>query len=241
MTTLTRTEIRTRVAARAAVTIGSSARHTETVVNQYINEALEEYHLALTECGHPQEVTRATATTSGSTALSNGWPTNSFVALPADFMTLLGAFRVEDDESTCTLVPFAEREAEDVASSGRPYKFRVAKNTAGTKILRLLPAADAAYTIIVTYNPTPTSLGSDGSSIAFFPGTAEFVVSDAALRILEDDGVQEGSQYQAVMARREQARERLYKFASRQNRAGPMTIQPPSRTVPRSRLPDYLR
>lgn len=241
MATLTLAELRTRVAARAAVVVATDARHTPTVANQYINESLEEYYLELTKCGHPQRVTRGTATTSGGTALSNGWPTNHYVALPADFFALLGAWRVESDESLCALTPFAEREFQDAPPNGRPFKFRIGENTAGTRILRLLPSADAAYTIVFTYIPLPTALAADGNSQNFFPGAAEFVVCDAALKILDDDGAQEGAQYQAVLARRERAREKLYQFASRQNRAGPLTIQAPPRFVWRARRPDYLR
>lgn len=240
MATRTLAQLRSRVIKRSAVVAGAGLRHTSDDVDAYINDSIESYHLALTECGHPQRVTRATASTSASSSVSNGFPAYSYVALPADFLFLLGVWRLNDDASATPLDAFAESDYGLVGETGMPQRFRIGENSAGTKILRLLPNADAVYTIAFTYVPSLTALSGEGS-IALFPGGTEFVVCDAALKILEDDGVQETSHYQATAARREQARQEIYTFAKRQNRAGSLILDTPPPLGVSVSLPDYLR
>jgi hypothetical protein len=241
MATRTLAQLRSRVAKRAAVTVATGARHTATDVDAYINDSIESYHLALTECGHPQRVKRATASTSASSADSNGFPAYSYVALPSDFLALLGVWRMNDDARACPLDAFAESDYGLVGETGEPKRFRLAENSAGLKILRLLPNADAVYTIAFVYLPAPSVLAVDGDTIAVYPGGTEFIVCDSALKLLEDDGVQESAAFQAITARREAARQELYTFAKRQNQAGSLILETPPLLSSYATLPDYLR
>lgn len=241
MATRTLEELRERALIRADVVASAAGKHDPDVVDQYVNEALEEYHLELTECGHPQKFRRTTLSTTASSAVTNGIPAHGYVTLPSDFMQLLGIWIVEDDGSHTPLDAFTEHDYMNAGDTGKPLRFRLAEDDDGLKVVRILPNADAVYTIAVTYVPNPEQLEHDSASFTFFPGTAELVICDAALRLLEDDGVQEGSHYQAVQARREQARQRLYKHAMRQNRAAPTVIDPPPRLGNYAHLPDYLR
>lgn len=238
MAAIALSSLRSRVAARAAVVIGAGLRHEPSTVNGYINEALEEYHLVLTDAGHPQRETRTTLTTTTGTTLVDGWPANQFVELPADFLQLRGV-SIDTGSTQIPLRPFTEREVSvdvgwTLAPAGQPERFRVSRNDDGEYILRLLPPSNSAYTLVVVYTPTITQLSADGDTFNFFPGTAEFVVCDAALKVLEDDGVQEGNQYQAIMARRERAASRLALFARKSNRAGPSGMIDVRRNVRRA-------
>lgn len=232
MTAFSLSTLRQRAVLRAQVVSGPAERHTPDDIDAYINEELEEYHLIRTSCGHPQDVTRTTLTTSATTTVTLGWPLNEYVTLPSDFMALL-AMRVQDSSGNwLEMQPFTEAETQDYRGvyqsgtfTGIPVLFRLANDTSGNKIARLTPACDAAYTINVIYIPLVDSLDNEDDTYDFFPGTQDFVVCGAAMRILESDGIQETGHYQALMARKNACQERLYKFAPRQNRAGPSQVQ----------------
>ena len=227
MASITLETLRTRVQYRAAgVAIGPAERHTTTQLDAAINEALASYQTALVDAGHPQRETRTTLTTSASTTASNGWPANEFVALPSDFLALrVAKVLYNSREFTLTAATELESEAENsTVLTGFPRSFRISEGTDGTKILRLFPPADSAYTIVIVYTPMLTELSDETDSFDFFQGTSDYVVSDAAMVLCEADGVQEGAQYQALVARRDQALYRLKSYAYRQNRAAPTRI-----------------
>ncbi len=241
MATRTLSELRARVATRAAVVVGAGIRHTADGVDEYINESIESYHLELTECGHPQRVKRGTASTSASSTPTNGFPAYSYVELPEDFLALLGVWRMNTDGTARPLDAFAESDFALVAETGPVARFRVGENDEGLKILRLLPNADDVYTIAFTYVPLPTELEEDGDTFAAFPGGIEFVVCDAALKVLTDDGAQESSHMQACLQRREASRQEIYKYAKSQNRAATLVFDTPPLSTLYASLPDYLR
>lgn len=225
MSTLSLLELRTAAQQITDVVIGPSERFTVESVDRMINESLEQYWLLLTDAGDPQRQTRATLTTSASTTETNGWPANEAVALPADFMALLSAKIQTSTECERRLEVFGESDVETewdffTPHAGEPKRVRIGVDSAGGKLLRLKPAANGVYTIIITYIPLPTLLQGDDETFVFVPGTSDWVISDVALKILEvDDNV--GGLAQALMARKNRAEESLRQHASRQNRAGP--------------------
>lgn len=230
MTAVALSAIRSRAALRANETVGTSTRNTTSAVNDMINESLQAYYLMLTDAGHPQRVTRTTATTSASTALSNGWPANEYVALPSDFLALLSIATVLDSGEELPMEPFSESEYSEFIGSiqttgytGPPIKYRIAENTNGLKIARLWPRADAVYTIKIVYIPTPAALSADGDTFNFFMGGAEWVVCDVALKILANNNLPE--QMPAIERLQAKAQDTLLRHARRQNRAGTLTMR----------------
>jgi len=225
MATTTLEELRDMVANRASVVVNESSRHTISAVDRYINDSLEEYHTLLTDAGMPQRATRTTLTTSSSETVANGYPTNERVVLPTDFGQLLEVF-VTYNGVRMPLRPFDGVEVSLDSGwidqpTGIPERYSLAREAAaGETVLRLLPPADATYTITVVYIPTFSPLTDDTSEFAFIDGTSEFVVCDAALKILERDGVQESLQFQSLAQRRDRTAERLRRHAQRMNRAG---------------------
>lgn len=229
MPTSTLAELRALVAKAADIDVGTSERHTTAQVTARVNLSLQAYQSCLVDAGHSQRETRATATTSASESVSNGWPANHYVALPADFLSLLAAKIVPSSSGQeFMLKPLPETHSDLItewSETGLPLYYRLSENTAGTKILKLYPPADAAYTIVTIYTPQMTALSADGDTYNFFPGTSDYVVCDAAMWFLEADGVQEGGQYNALARRRDEALYRLKEYAHRQNRAGPPQIR----------------
>ena len=223
MTELSLSTMRAAIAERVQVTIAPNERFTPTIVNAAINEAIEAYHLCLVDAGAPQRERRTTLTTTSSDTASNGWPGNQFVALPTDFLQLRYA-AVLIDAREYGLTPYVESQAEDMGtwfsqSTGMPTQYRISEGTDGAKILRLLPAADDAYTIVVVYTPLIAQLDSDNDTFDFFPGTQDYVICDVAMKLLEGDDLM-GQQYSALSQRKAEAYDRLKRHAAKQDRAG---------------------
>jgi hypothetical protein len=225
MSTLSLIEIRNAAQRITDVVIGPAERFTVEDVDRMINESIEQYWLLLTDSGDPQRVTRATLTTSASTTLTNGWPANEAVTLPTDFMALLSAKIQTAVGSERKLEVFGEADTTtdwDYFSPGvgEPSQVRIGRDSAGGKVLRLKPAANGEHTIIITYIPLPALLQGDDETFTFFPGTADWVICDVALKILEqDDNI--GALAQAQQGRKNNAELAMRQNASRQNRAGP--------------------
>jgi hypothetical protein len=205
--------------------IAPDKRQTPTLVNALLNESLAQYYLQLTDCGHPHATTRAELTTSSSTTVTTGWPANTFVALPTDFMALL-AIRIQTTAGAWrTMQPYSESSDDHDGwfwagqETAMPTEYRIGSNTSGAPILRLRMPADAAYTIEIVYVPTPAELTESGTAV-LLPGTADWVVCDVALKMLESIGVPEANQAQALMARKQAADVALRTYAGRRDRAG---------------------
>ena len=227
------------------ISFGPAKRHKPDVLDGWINEALQQYELLLTEHGHPQRISRATVSTSGSTTENaNGWPANEFVELPADFFEL-HRLSIVDGTTRVNLDQYAESETEDLfglewwatdgsLQTGRPLKYRLGRyrddDGVTHAIARLLPACDAVYTIEVIYQPVPPELAADDDAYDFFPGTSDYVVCSACLSVMEFDGIQEPTVYSKLEKRIEICAAILTKRAPSQARAGVRTMS----TAPRS-------
>lgn len=210
--------------------IGPDKRQRPDVVQMLLNESLAQYWMALTDGGHPHATTRTTLTTSATTTDALGWPANSYVSLPTDFMALLSARIQTTNGAWVTMRPYGETDTEAVDmlfssdTTGMPIEFRLGTASDATDIMRLRPYAAGAYTIEVVYVPKPTLLGSSDTA-RMIPGTADWVICDTALKVLESVGVPEANQAQALMSRKNQAHQVLTDFARRKNRAGPTGMQ----------------
>lgn len=253
MTLLNLASLRERVYNRVGLIVGPGRRHQQDVLNDWINDALEQLDLLLTEAGHPQRLARAVVPTVGvSTPLVYGWPANNFIPLPADFLELRRASVVEATR-TYALEPYVEMDTDDYQGDlwalyalevwqmpGRPRKYRVARITdpEGTvrPILQLLPKTDGVYQIELIYTPTPKRLLADEDTYDFFPGSVDYVVCQAAMSLSEFDGVNEPRVYAALMQRRDEAATVVRDRAGMQARAGVLSVS----TAPRRDNP-YAR
>jgi hypothetical protein len=218
--------LRSQIGALANVTIQASGRYPVATINTWINTAIGRYWQLYT-CESDRVLSRALLTTSASVTLSNGWPSNEFVALPADFFALKSLMLQGSTVGTkrrLTEMAESDREQYPTGVVREPEVYRLANNTAGASIARLWPACDAVYTIECLYVPTPAVLALDADTFNFLIGTEDVVICDVALRILEQDGVPEGSQYQAIAQRRNEAMQALERYSSA-DRATALTMR----------------
>lgn len=222
-------DLRTLAASMADVVTGGTSRHATATLDSWVNTSLEAYHAVLTDEGPPQRATRTTLTTSASTTVADGYPTNERVVLPADFSELLEVY-IEHGTTRRPIRPFGGIDAalgeEDYWTTeglrpGLPERYAIARDADGATVLRLLPPCDGVYTIGIHYVPTFTALTVDSETYPFLDGTSDAVVCDVALKILERDGAQEAAQYRAIRDRRDAALMVLRRKARRMNRAGP--------------------
>lgn len=244
MPTHTLLELTGLVEQRAAlISVGSGMRHETTTIHEWINDAIAQYELALTDHGHPNRLARTTVTTTATaTANADGWPQNEFVALPTDLLEL-HRLAIVDGETREQLHPFTEGEVEGMYgdedwsaidwgwSPGRPRRYRLSRirdASQDTQIYaRLLPACDAAYTIEVIYQPEPPVLSDDADQIWVFPGTRDYIVCSACLSLMEFDGLQEQEVYQAMTTRIARCEQILAERAGRMDHEGIQTMEPP--------------
>lgn len=225
MATRTLLELMNRASYACSETFGPDKRHTPDVLLQLINESLQRYHAIKNQAGQPPDVTRVELTTSASATTTLGWPLNSYVTLPADFKSLVGAqLLLSSSAGWVALNPFDENEKALIwdpwgTTTGPPTTYRLAKDTSGNDILRLLPAADSAYTIEVVYVSEFAELD-EGDNYEFVDGTEAYVVCDVAMQMLENADLVGSPQYGALMKRRDEAERALKQFFWSRARAG---------------------
>lgn len=208
-------QLRTNVGQRADVTISASGRHSQSVANWAINQAIRKLHQIQAESGVVGVQRDSSLVTTATTTESNGWPQNQVVTLPSDFLTPVGFSVNLGSDQWVEMLPFDELERETYREhtyfeeTGAPVFYRIVTGNDGTPLLRVLPAADGVYSIAAIYIGEPTELSADGDTYQFFDGGEEWVECDAAMAMLERDGVREPRQFQALQQRKAEAEARL--------------------------------
>lgn len=223
MQTITLANLRAQIAERADVEIVASGRHTTAQALLLINESIRRYWLRMTDAGQVALKTTDVTTATG-TSQTNGWDANQRISLPTDVLSVRG-MSILDNGAWRPMLAFQELERDmyELSSDapGLPTAFRLTLDNSGLQIARLLPRADAVYTIRVLYTPGPTALSGESDTFSFFDGTSDFVVADVAMRILTRDGAPEPNQMQALAAQRAEADAVLREFTRKMNRVSP--------------------
>ncbi len=242
MSSYTLEQLRSLVEQRTGVSIGTNTRASSATVDIWLNQAIGKYELELNRGQPSQSTTRTTLTTSASTTETAGWPANEFVAFPSDFLALI-SMTIYDGTRRISMREFSEHDRDvfeqDVGgtySPGLPCEFRVATNTSGLRGARLLPPANDAYTIELLYIQTVTALSGDTETYSFVTGTEDAVVCDAAIALLQGDGVPEPEQYKEIKYCRDRALMILRDYASQVNRTGSSGMVNTRRMRRRNRL-----
>lgn len=205
--------LREEVGYAADCTVGD-ARYPTTLVDRWINDAIQAYALLKRQLGF-DDTKRATLTGSASTSAGpDGFPLNEVVSLPADFGSLLSVF-VFDGGRRWQLTALAEVDRNLVGfgfpNSGPPEQYTIvdATPTAAAK-LRVWPPSSSVYTYELNYSPEPVLLVNVGDSWEYAPGTQDLVICDVAKKILGRDRTDEPEMLQVVSDRYDRAYQALY-------------------------------
>jgi hypothetical protein len=155
---------------------GFSPTETTDAINDCINDVYNEYRLTFMQANQTYTVTV------GVSDITNGGN------LPTDFveainltLTTAGKEKLIDYEDFTTIdETYPDPDDTTRNPTGPPASWRFYSNT-----IRLFPAPDAAYTLLMRYYKRPTLLSAD-SEIPSIPSEfQELIVSGAAYRILQ--------------------------------------------------------
>lgn len=200
----------------------AGVRHTTAKVDARINSAIGSYWAEYARSGRAT-VSEATLTTSASAAVVSGLPSNRFVALPSDFTSLVG---ISIDPGTGSgfypMLPYSQLERDALGeTAGTPWGYSVESNNIGEFVLKLDRPSDGAYSIRIRYTASPVELVDANDGFAFFPGTDRFVIADAALSMLRDDGAREVGVITLLTQERQDALKALHSHLCRLDRVAP--------------------
>ncbi len=161
-------------------TAGTSAllRHTDAIVNDYINRGLAALHRLLTQnLGSERYLASSTLTTVAATTT---------YALPSDFSTLISAdLTINGAKGWLDAFEMHERASltdPATAATGIPYLYRLRGGN-----IELLPTPGGIYTGTIWYVPAATQLTSDGQTFDTIDRLDDWVIWHASRPIAARD------------------------------------------------------
>lgn len=195
---LTYAQLEELVASRADVVVGTG-RWTTAMLSSIISVSLKKWNRLLADAGDDLNLKIQRVTTSPSSTIgAEGWAPRQYIVAPDSCMEIRGIdIYPTGNDAPLSMMTFDEAERNDARyqgswwaeqNTGIPIYYRQGGSTpAATNIIQIYPWADGVYTCDIRYLPAfPTALAS--TSYDFILGGEEFVILDAAMRILERDG-----------------------------------------------------
>lgn len=199
--------LRNQVRKRADVE-GATARHTDAEINEYINQSYADLYGAIADKNELYNVSSYAFNTANGT---------STYALPADFWRALmvqgtyAGHTFEMDEFSLPELPALE----DAGTFAADIAFKYA--TVGDNI-QFAPTPRAIYAIKLWYTRAPQRMAADVDTVDGVAGWEEFVVVDAARKILQVDGKSNSGEMAATA---EMVRKRVVASAAIRNMSQP--------------------
>lgn len=224
---------------------GFTTRHPDSQLTRYINESCQALREIVSEAGWPYYLTADTST------MTTG---QGYVTSPTDFVRIYG-FDVVNNGHAYEVLPmsFRDRTAFSGGSpattsneqKGMPLYYNIhAPWTSGSTEgmgIHLFPTPDQDYAYSLRYLPTFTDLSADGDNFNGIVGWEEWVVLDAAIKVVTKDKNINGN-YELLARERDRVEKRIRDTAPKQNRGGPQRrVDVRARTRFRSTTDDYLR
>lgn len=208
--TRTLTQLEDALADRCDVTIGTGYRHTQTYAWARLNRSIGRWKALLAECGDDSNLTTSrTTTATSSTKDASNWAPREYVAQPPGLL-YLRSLTYWDGDVPVPMMEIGEAQrlgwvpaGLDVGATvtGRPSFFRLGgTNAAGSAIVQIYPFADAVYTLEFRYIPAHTDLSSGANTVEVGASGDEWIVNDAAIQTLANDGLLGTPEVQALAA-----------------------------------------
>lgn len=226
-TVRTLAQLRTEVLQRAD--IDSSTDFVDVSVggevDRYINESIRElFDLLVESAGQEFYITTDTVTMDGSGS----------VTLPSDFYLMKMVSYQESSTSNYPLEPITLRETWRTQESAawyrgyphrRDIRYRIQGDFSGTdgahvQSLHYFPASSTG-TLLLHYVPQPPTLDEDADTWDGFNGWEEYVIIDAALKILEKE---QNPATDPLLLRKAQLTERIKFMGAQQDHGFPETV-----------------
>lgn len=208
--------LRDGVAEVADVNVAASGvRHTNAVIDMRINRAWARWYTLLAEACDDSYLKRATLTTSPvATATGGAIESNRFVVLP-DTALIVRSCDIYDNNIPITMLPVDLLERNDSATMmsrwqsgmvGLPTFYRLTSQTLGgsptqpSSVLEIFPWANAAYRIDAWYVPGYSTLVNSTDQIECVSSGDEWIINDAAMQTLRNDGLADIPAFSALAA-----------------------------------------
>lgn len=225
--TRTLAQLRGDVCDRADVVDGgTTGRYTSVRLNRYVNEAIQKYQAAVIETGGQDWFMKRTGVLTMSTSTTRdavGWSPNMYVALPSDFLEIIGIDLIINGRSF-PLQQFERAERTMFQPDpwlvgnnvGQPVYFRIGgTNNSGSKLAQIIPFAGSAYSYEILYVPVLADLSSDSDTFDGVAGFEEFVIDSAAAMVLLKDANVGTPLYQSIVQNRDDARREMkFRFST---------------------------
>lgn len=213
---LTLAQLREQFGLATDVTVNGT-RYPNTMVDLWINQAIQEAQMLRVEYGTADEAKTTATITATDAAQTGGYLQREVAALPADFMALKSVYLVlGSTPERYQLQPVSVSDREAHWRNARPcfYGLLDAGQT-GTVRLRLWPPADQNYTLDVEYYPEHPTLVNVGDLWEYPPGCQDLVIAKAAMLSMERDGETGSPEYQGCMRRYNEAVLALRRYCKR--------------------------
>lgn len=198
--TRTLQQLRDGVADRGDIDVQTSGvRHTTALVDARINRAIQRWLLMVAESGDDTNLlTSRTTTSTGTTRDAANWAPNMYVAQPASCQLVRG-LDIWNGSIPLAMMPIDELERDETQlasawwatrTTGLPCFYRLGgKNANGDSLIQIFPWADGAYTVDIRYIPAHVDLVNGSDTIDFIGGGEEWVINDATIQSLLNDGL----------------------------------------------------
>ena len=223
---------------------GFTGRHPDTQLTRYINESCQALREIVSEAGWPYYLTAENQT------MTTG---QGYVLSPDDFLRIYG-FEVVDNGVAHEVLPMSFRDrtrygggspsttTED--TRGRPLYYDIHAPWTGVSdegmTIHLYPTPDSDYSYSLRYLPVFTDLSADADNFNGIAGWEEWVVLDAAIKVVTKDKDVNGN-YKLLATERERVERRIRETAPKQNRGGPVQRVDTRNRHSRPGADDYLR
>lgn len=214
MTTVALSDLRSSI--RLLGDFENSAKFTDAYLNEWINEAIEEYHEFVVDTyeGYYDKIDETVVTTAG----------EQEVDLPLDFFRLRLLERKLGTDSYRPLDRVTLSNSSRFSGRGSPrgYSLYGSDSTPLPGMIRLWPVPDGVYTLRVTYVPVATTLEEDADEIDLLPGGRKFIVYQALVELDE----REGRPINNRIAQVDRAKDRIKASAKQRDTAEPEYLFP---------------
>lgn len=205
--TATLLEMRTR--ARESADMVNSLFVSDDELTRYINEGISELHdLLIMQFGEDYYLKSASLT------ITSGDDTSD---IPSDFYKIAG-IDVPYSGTSYSLkkFDFAERNAQILSSDVRNLRYRLVGTT-----IKFSPVPSSTITATIWYHPYATVLSSNGSTFDGINGWEEYVVIDAAIKMLN----KEESNTNHLLLRKQEIKDRINRVAKARDTMNPERVR----------------
>ena len=218
--TVTLSQLRDDVSTQADIVgaVGATARHSPTMMNRYINQAIQRFREKLSSQGAPRFLVSTTGTLTAGLTSPYAFSVLDLSSASPGIVRVHGLdITVQQQIVKLIAVPFSQR-SEYGTATGIPCAYA----QYDTSKLAILPAPASAYTYVCWYLPVLSDLVSDSDTWDGVSGWEQWITWDVVVRHLIRD--QTSRSYAMAMGYRNEIMADILSSASETNAEAPRAL-----------------